>query len=239
MGGDSGLGTDEVVMSRSGSETSGLQRLPIIVGVLGGGLLVINRILFTPELVTSQSRADVLGLLLSAILILTGLLWQQVQPQDPESVELQGKSVFDLSSALSGSQQVELGWASKSILSLTAARSLMIWWQDRVLLRRGIFRDAEAGTVIQPGAILKRTLGSDRSVYLVDLKLFPAKAEFTAFLPTNTQGVLCQPIGERGVLILGMDTPRSLTKRDQAWIEAIAQKLDHHLESDVMESSTE
>ncbi len=217
-------------MSQRNSETPFLQRLPIIVGVVGGGLLVINRILFTPELLTSQSRADVLGLLLSALLILTGLLWQQVQPRDPEAVELEGKSVFDLNSDLSEPQQIELGWASRSILTLTAARSLVIWWQDQVLLRRGIFANAEAGSTLQPGAILKRVRQSGRSVYLVDLKLFPAKAEFTAFLPANTQGVLCQPIGDQGVLILGTDTPRSLTKRDQAWIEAIAQKLDHHLD---------
>jgi len=39
-------------------------------------LLLINRLL-TPQLTNSQARADALGVILSAMLILTGLLWQQ------------------------------------------------------------------------------------------------------------------------------------------------------------------
>lgn len=231
MGSNPGLGTDEVVMAKSRSRMSLLQRLPILVGTVGGGLLVANRILFTPELQTSQSRSDVLGLLLSAILILTGLLWQQVQPRDPESVELTGEPVLDLDSDLTEPQQLELAWASHSLLTLTAARSLVIWWNNRVVVRRGIFPHPKAGSQIQPGAILQRALTSGRSIYLVDLKLYPARAEFTTFLPDNTQGVLCQPLGERGIVILGTDTPRSFTQRDQAWIEAIAEKLDRSLTS--------
>jgi len=37
--------------------------------------------------------------------------------------------------------------------------------------------------------------------------------------------VLCQPIGQRGCLILGSDTPRSFSRQEQAWIAAIADKL--------------
>jgi nitrate reductase gamma subunit len=57
-----------------------LRRLPIVVGGLGAVLLLINRLL-TPELTESQARGDVVGVILSAVLILTGLIWQQVQPR--------------------------------------------------------------------------------------------------------------------------------------------------------------
>jgi nitrate reductase gamma subunit len=70
-----------------------LRRLPIVVGGLGAVLLLINRLL-TPELTQSQSRGDVLGVILSAVLILTGLIWQQVQPRSPDTVELIGEEGF-------------------------------------------------------------------------------------------------------------------------------------------------
>ncbi|MEO1561760.1 MAG: cofactor assembly of complex C subunit B, partial [Cyanobacteria bacterium J06632_19] len=80
-----------------------LKRLPIVVGGLGAVLLLINR-LYSPQLTESQARADVLGVILSAVLILTGLIWQQVQPRTPEAVELIGEEGFilvpDLSDAV-------------------------------------------------------------------------------------------------------------------------------------------
>ena len=45
-----------------GDRSRFLQRFPILVGVVGGSLLLLNR-LYTPELTASQSRADVVGLL--------------------------------------------------------------------------------------------------------------------------------------------------------------------------------
>ena len=70
-----------------------LRRLPLVVGGLGAVLLLMNRLL-TPQLTNSQARGDVLGVILSAVLILTGLIWQQVQPRTPETVELIGEEGF-------------------------------------------------------------------------------------------------------------------------------------------------
>ncbi len=64
-----------------------LRQLPFVVGGLAGVLLLTNRLL-TPELTNSQARSDALGVILSAVLILTGLLWQQVQPRSPDAVDL-------------------------------------------------------------------------------------------------------------------------------------------------------
>lgn len=41
------------------------------------------------------------------------------------------------------------------------------------------------------------------------------RKEFTAFLPEATQGVAVQPVGSQGVLILGTDTVRGLSRLDQ------------------------
>lgn len=203
-----------------------LRLLPIVVGGLAGTLLFVNRLL-TPELTDSQARSDALGVIISAVLILTGLLWQQVQPRLPESVELVGKEGFELEPELPDDLKTELAWASHLLLTNTVTRSLIVWYDGKVLLRRGILADNREVT---PGTILKRVLEKQKPVYLVSLKLYPGKVEFD-YLPENTQGLICQPLGSRGALILGANAPRSYTQQDENWISAIAAKLENTLNS--------
>lgn len=197
-----------------------LRRLPIVVGGLGAVLLLINRLL-TPELTQSQSRGDVLGVILSAVLILTGLIWQQVQPRSPDTVELIGEEGFILAPDLPEAVKTELAWASHLLLTNTVTRSLIVFYQGKVLLRRGILAPKSEVT---PGPILKRVLETQKAIYLVALKVYPGQIEFD-YLPENTQGVICQPIGNQGVLILAANAPRSYTKQDEKWIAGIADKL--------------
>ena len=198
-----------------------LRRLPIVVGGLAGVLLMINRLL-TPELTDSQARADALGVILSALLILTGLLWQQVQPRSPDAVDLIGEEGFELAPGLPEAVRTELAWASHLLLTNTVTRSLIVLYQGKTLLRRGILG---TNSEVKPGAILKRVLEKQKPVYLVDLKIYPGRIEFD-YLPENTQGAIAQPIGKRGALILGANAPRSYTKLDETWIAGIADKLD-------------
>ena len=197
-----------------------LRILPMIVGGLGGTLLMINRF-FTPNLLASQARSDVVGVILSAFLILTGLLWQQIQPRPPDTVKLIGESGFELLPELSEIVKTELAWASSLLLTNTVTRTVIIWYQGKVLLRRGIL---PLESQIKPGAILKRVLDKQKPIYLVDLKVYPGRIEFN-YLPENTQGVICQPISNNGVMILGANAPRSYTKQDENWISGIADKL--------------
>ena len=201
-----------------------LRQLPFFVGGLGGVLLLINRLL-TPQLTDSQARSDALGVILCAVLILTGLLWQQVQARSPDAVDLIGEQGFELLPELPDEVKTELAWASHLLLTNTVTRSLVVFYQGKVLLRRGILG---INPEVKPGLILKRVLETQKPVYLVDLKLYPGRIEFD-YLPENTQGVICQPIGNQGALILGANAPRSYTKQDENWIEGIADKLAHNL----------
>ncbi len=201
-----------------------LRLLPIVVGALGECLFLINR-LFTPELLSSQSRSDALGVIVCAVLILVGLLWRQLQPIAPEAVELEGESGFELDSDLSDIAKTELAWASHILLTNTVTRSLAVYYQGKTILRRGVLGPQSN---VVPGAIVERVLKLQKPVYLVSLNLYPGKVEFN-YLPDNTQGVICQPLGSAGVLILGANAPRSYTRQDEAWVEAIANKLEHTL----------
>ena len=197
-----------------------LRRLPIVVGGLGAILLLINR-LYTPTLTVSQGRGDVLGVILSGVLILTGLIWQQVQPKMPDAVELIGDEGFELKEDLPATVKTELAWASHLLLTNTVTCSIVVFYRSQVLLRRGILGSSAE---VNPGAILKRVLEKQKPIYLVDLKVYPGRVEFD-YLPSNTQGVICQPIGSDGALILGANAPRSYTKQDENWITGIANKL--------------
>jgi len=201
-----------------------LRLLPFIVGGLGGTLLLINRIA-TTSLSSSQARSDAIGVFLSAILILVGLIWQRVQPRSPEAVTLIGEEGFKLSSKLSEQARTELAWASHLLLTNTATRSLIVYYQGQVLLRRGILGN---NPKVEPGPILQSVLDKEKPVYLVNLKIYPGRVEFD-YLPENTQAVICQPIGKEGALILAANAPRSYTKQDENWVKGIADKLSYTL----------
>jgi hypothetical protein len=201
-----------------------LRLLPLGAGGIAGTLLMLNRLL-TPNLTESQARSDVVGTILTALLILTGLLWQRIQPRQPDSVTLEGTEGFDLEPNLPDAVKTELAWASHLILNNTATRSIAIYYQGKVLLRRGVLPQQ---TQIKPGAIVDRVLKNQKAIYLVDTKVYPGRIEFD-YLPPNTQGIICQPLGTEGVMILGANAPRSYTKQDEAWIEGIADKLANTL----------
>ena len=206
-------------MSKSASNQV-IRLLPFFVGGLGGLLLFINRLL-TTQLTASQSRSDALGVIEGAVLILVGLLWQQIQARTPETVDLIGETGLELAPELTEAVQTELAWASHLLLTNTVTRSLVVYYDGKTILRRGVLGKNHQ---VNPGAIVERVLTKGKAVYLVSLALYPGKVEFD-YLPENTQGVICQPIGNKGVLILGANAPRSYTKKDEQWIEGLADKL--------------
>ena len=206
-------------MSRSDSNRI-LRLLPIFAGGLGGLLLLVNRLL-TTQLTDSQARSDALGIIEGAVLILVGIIWQQIQAKTPDTVTLVGKTGLEFAPELADEVQTELAWASHLLLTNTVTRSLIVYYNNRTLLRRGVFGE---NSQVKPGAIVQRVLATNKPVYLVNLSLYPGKVEFD-YLPEKTQGVICQPIGNQGVLILGANAPRSYTKQDEKWIEGIADKL--------------
>ena len=207
-------------MSRKPDTNYILRLLPFFAGGLGGTLLLINRLL-TAQITDSQARSDALGVIEGAILILVGLLWQQIQAKVPDSVTLEGETGLEIAPDLSEAAKTELAWASHLLLTNTVTRSLVVYYDGKTLLRRGVLGK---NPKVKPSAIIERVLSKNKPVYLVNLSLYPGKVEFD-YLPPNTQGVICQPIGNKGVLILGANAPRSYTKQDEKWIEGIADKL--------------
>lgn len=197
-----------------------LRLLPLFAGIVGGTVLMFNRFA-TADLTPSQARSDVMGVILSGVLILVGLIWQRVQPRLPDAVELIGREGLEFAPDLPEAVKIELAWASHLLLTNTVTKSLIVYYRGEVLLRRGILSQ---NSEVKVSNIIKRVLETGKAVYLVNLNLYPAKIEFD-YLPENSQGLICQPIGKEGVLILAANAPRSYTKQDEIWIEGIADKL--------------
>jgi hypothetical protein len=163
--------------------------------------------------------------LLSAVLILIGLLWQQVQPKIPDSVTLIGEESFTIAESLPETIKTELAWASHILLTNTVTKVVVIYYDRQTILRRGIFGKSDRLNI---GTITERVMKTQKPVYLVKLELYPGRIEFD-YLPENTQGVIVQPLGEKGVMVLGANVPRSYTKQDENWVAAISDKLAYNL----------
>jgi hypothetical protein len=202
-----------------------IRYLPLVVGGLGGVALLANRMV-TANLTNSQSRADALGVLLSAVLILVGLLWQQAQPKIPDAVVLIGEESFELDQNLPEAIKTELAWASHILLTNTVTKVVAVYYDRKTILRRGILGKSDQVNI---GTIAERVMKTQKPIYLVKLELYPGRLEFD-YLPENTQGVIVQPLGEKGVMVLGANIPRSYTKQDENWVTAIADKLTYNLE---------
>ncbi|AFZ46760.1 hypothetical protein Cyast_0788 [Cyanobacterium stanieri PCC 7202] len=209
-----------MVEKKKSSENKLLKNLPLIAGILGGTLLMINR-LVTPTLLDSQARSDALGIILCAMLLLTSILARQIQPEPPQSVSLQGQEGFELLDELPDNLKTELAWASHLILSNTVTKSIVVYYQQKTLLRRGILGEKKD---IKVGQIVERVMKTQKPVYLVDLKHYPGKVEFDYF-PENIQGLICLPLNDGGVMMVASNIPRSYTKQDENWIQGISAKI--------------
>lgn len=197
-----------------------VKNLPLIAGILGGFLLMINR-LTTPTVLDSQARSDALGVILCAMLLLVSILLRQIESVPPESVTLIGKEGIEFADDLPENIKTELAWASHLILNNTVTKSIVIYYQNQILLRRGILGNSK---IVNQGIILERVIKTQKTVYLVDLKHYPGKVEFD-YLPENIQGLICFPLNDQGALIIAANIPRSYSKQDEFWIQGITEKI--------------
>ncbi|MEB3333269.1 MAG: cofactor assembly of complex C subunit B [Synechococcaceae cyanobacterium] len=165
-------------------------------------------------------RASVLASLLAVGLLLIGSLWIRIVPRNPEQVVLPGAQGFELAEDLSEPLRSELAWGSPMLLTATPAAVVVLHWRDRALLRRGLL-NAQG---FLPGSICARALDQGRAISLVDLRLYPGRAEFETLLP-GLPSVLVQPVGSEGLLVLGGWAPRCFDRSDLAWVEGWARKI--------------
>ncbi|KAG8654036.1 protein COFACTOR ASSEMBLY OF COMPLEX C SUBUNIT B CCB4, chloroplastic isoform X2 [Manihot esculenta] len=205
---------------------------PIFVG--GASLLAVlfNRaasgIAPVADASSSQSRADLLTLGLAVTNVLAGLVWLTIRPKSISAVNPQGVECRVISSSLPDFVVSELLWVWESLSAVTCCRSLVAVYDGICILQIGVAAESpnegealavDAAKLMQ-GSLYQAVMKSGAQSYLANLSLYPGRSELP-FLPKNTQ-----PLGEKGIAIIGGDTIRGFTTSDQAWISFIGEKLD-------------
>lgn len=199
-------------------------RICLACGTTGLALVVLNQ--FSAEALTAPlERAGVLASLLAVGLMLVAVLWTRAVPEAAARVELSGTQGLELAPGLPPDLAEELGWGSQMLLTATPAAVVLVHWRGHSLLRRGLL----AATPFQPGEICRRAGDRGAPISLVNLRLYPGRAEFESLLP-DLPAVLVQPLGAEGVLVLGGWAPRCFSRSDLTWVEGWSQRLTAGLE---------
>ena len=202
----------------------GSARLCLFSGLLVLGLAVFNALsadTFPPAL----QRAEVLAGMAGVGLMLVAVLWTRAVPRNPEAVNLEGEQGLVIAEGLTDELRTELAWGSHQFLTATSAASFLVYWDDVVLIRRGLITDS----MFQPGEICRRSKNRQELISLVKTALYPGRAEFDAVLP-GLPAVMVQPLGERGWIVLGGWSERCFTRADERWLTGWAERLKTQLE---------
>ena len=114
-----------------------ISNLVILFGIFLLVLSIIN-VATSTGLNPSLVRAETISGIASIALITIGYLWTEIKPQVNTKVNLEGFEGFYLRENLSQIQRNELAWGTKQILTATAASTILIYWDNDVILRSEI-----------------------------------------------------------------------------------------------------
>ena len=196
-----------------------ISSLVILFGIFLLVLSIIN-ILTAIELNPSIVRGESIAGIASISLITIGYLWDDINPKKPDKALLVGIDAFKISDEISEDIRYELAWGSQQILTATAASTILIYWDNKIILRRGLISEE----LFTPGLICKRAIEQQRLVSLVNTELFPGREEFDTVLK-NLPAIIVYPLSNRGLTIVGGWSKRSFTKSDEKWISGWSEKL--------------
>ena len=196
-----------------------ISKLVIIFGSFLLLLSIIN-IVTAIEVNPSLVRGETISGIASIALITIGYLWSEIKPKEPEKVLLEGEEAFEINDALPEKQRYELAWGSQQILTATAASTILIYWDNEVILRRGLI----SNKLFKPGEICNRAIEQQRLISLVNTELFPGRDEFDSVLK-DLPAVIVYPLLDRGITIVGGWSKRSFTNSDEKWISGWSDKI--------------
>ncbi len=196
-----------------------ISNLVIIFGSFLLFLSIIN-IATASDIYPSLVRGETISGLASIALITIGYLWKDIKPKEQTKVNLKGKQGLEINVDLSEEIKYELAWGSNQILTATAASTILIFWDNQVILRRGLITNK----TFVPGEICKRAVEQKRLISLVNTELFPGREEFDCVLE-GLPSVIVYPISTRGLTIVGGWSKRSFTNSDERWISGWSDKL--------------
>ena len=197
----------------------------------GRTLIIIGSILFIFQLVNFFSvdsispafeRAQVLSAISSVIIVLIGFLFKQFSPSLGERVELKGENKFIFDNEIPEDILNELAWGSESILTSTAAATVLIHNNGKNILERGIL----SGKEFIPGETCLRSINDMKLISLASTKFYPGRDEFFRYCP-NVPSIIIVPINNKSFILIGGWSNRCFTKSDEKWITNWSKKVNN------------
>ena len=201
------------------------------MGFNGKSLIVIGSIIFifqianffsietiTPEL----ERAQVLAAIASLIIILIGFLFKEFETLAGEKVDLKGENKFIFDKNIPDEVIDELAWGSETILTSTAAASILIHNDGVNILRRGIISNND----FNPGETCLRSIKDMKLISLANTKFYPGRDEFFNFC-ADIPSILIVPINRKAFILIGGWNAKCFTKSDEKWINNWSKKINN------------
>ena len=199
----------------------------------GQSLIVVGSILFifqlanfiSLKLITPEiGRAQVLAAISSIIIILIGLLFERFKPISGKKINLEGDNKFIYDKDLPNDLLKELAWGSEAILTSTAAASILINYDGKNILKRGIVSSND----FIPKETCLRSINEMKLISLANTKFYPGRDEFDNFC-LNVPSILIVPVNNKSFILIGGWSSRCFTKSDEKWINNWAKKLSELL----------
>ena len=193
--------------------------------IFTGTILFIFQIanFFSVELITPElERAQVLAAISSLIIILVGFLFKQFEPLAGEKADLKGENRFYFDKNIPNEVIDELAWGSETILTSTAAASVLIHNDGKNILKRGI----TSSNNFIPGETCLRSLKNMKLISLANTKFYPGKDEFFNFCP-DVPSILIVPINSKAFILIGGWSAKCFTRSDEKWINNWSKKVNN------------
>ena len=184
---------------------------------------------FTSDNITpSFIRSEVIGGLSGVGLMLVAYLWNELNPIAPKKMDLVGHQGLEVMDGINNDLYKELGWGSHMLLTATAAATILVYWENEVLLKRGLI----SGDKFVPGDICKKSSESGKLVSLVKTVLYPGRLEFDTIVKDLPAVMVC-PMGNDGWVILGGWSERCFTASDEKWLVGWTERITSYLENSI------
>ena len=114
------------------------------------------------------------------------------------------------------------------MLTATPAAVILVYWDKRVILQRGIVGDGQ----FVPGQICQQANSRGDLISLVNTSLFPGRVEFDPII-NNLPAVMIYPLASCGWVILGGWSERCFSRSDELWLIGWSKRLKTQLEMTV------
>ena len=111
---------------------------------------------------------------------------------------------------------------SESILTSTAAASVLIHNSGKNILQRGI----TSNDIFKPGETCMRAVKDMKIISLANTKFYPGRDEFSSFCQ-DVPSIIIIPINHKSFILIGGWSYRCFTKSDEKWINNWSKKVNN------------